>query len=39
VAWIGTGLTAVPPILLFLWLARIHETRRRREAALRPAEA
>ncbi|MBL8553145.1 MAG: MFS transporter [Phenylobacterium sp.] len=23
-AFIGTGLTAIPPILLFLWLARIH---------------
>jgi PAT family beta-lactamase induction signal transducer AmpG len=24
VAWIGTGLTAIPPILLFLLLARLH---------------
>jgi PAT family beta-lactamase induction signal transducer AmpG len=23
IAWIGTGLTAIPPILLFLWLARL----------------
>jgi hypothetical protein len=22
-AWIGTGLTAIPPILLVLWLARL----------------
>jgi PAT family beta-lactamase induction signal transducer AmpG len=32
VAWIGTGLTAIPPILLFLWLGHI-QARRSRQAA------
>jgi len=33
VAWVATGLTAIPPMLLFLWLGRIHKGRRQREAA------
>jgi len=37
IAWIGTGLTAVPPILLFLLLARIQRRRSRRDVA--PATA
>jgi PAT family beta-lactamase induction signal transducer AmpG len=24
IAWVATGLTAIPPMLLFLWLGRIH---------------
>jgi MFS transporter, PAT family, beta-lactamase induction signal transducer AmpG len=34
-AWIGTGLTAIPPILLMLWLARATRTRDRDQAAIR----
>ena len=33
IAWIGTGLTAVPPILLFLWLSRIQRRARARAPA------
>lgn len=35
IAWIGTGLTAIPPILLFLLLARLHA----RSGATVPAAA
>jgi PAT family beta-lactamase induction signal transducer AmpG len=37
IAWIGTGLTAIAPILLFLLLARIQGARRLREASLATA--
>jgi PAT family beta-lactamase induction signal transducer AmpG len=37
VAWVATGLTAVPPMLLFLWLGRIHKGRLQREASAAPA--
>jgi PAT family beta-lactamase induction signal transducer AmpG len=32
-AWVGTGLTAIPPILLFLWLAQVHRRRALQAAA------
>jgi PAT family beta-lactamase induction signal transducer AmpG len=32
IAWVATGLTALPPMLLFLWLGRIHDRRERAAA-------